>query len=56
MGGLVMQALGYVSDLEGESVEIDDWQITIIDVEGRSINDLELTNIKADKQLLIGSH
>ena len=43
MGGLVMQALGYVSDLEGESVQIDDWQITVTDVEGRFIHTLELT-------------
>ena len=56
MGGLVMQALGYVGDLEGESVLIDDWQITITDVEGRFIQNLELTKTTADQQLLIGSH
>ena len=56
MGGLVMQALGYVSDLEGESVTIDDWQITITDVDGRSINDLEVTKTNADSHILIGSH
>lgn len=43
MGGLVMQALGNVGDLEGESVTIDDWHITIVDVEGRFIKALELT-------------
>ena len=43
MGGLVMQALGNVGDLEGESVTIDDWQITIVDVDGRFIKALELT-------------
>lgn len=43
MGGLVMQALGNVGDLEGESVVIDDWLITIIDVDGRFIKALELT-------------
>lgn len=43
MGGLVMQALGNVGDLEGESVVIDDWLITIVDVEGRFIKALELT-------------
>lgn len=43
MGGLVMQALGAVSNLEGETVSIDDWQITVIDVEGRFIRLLELT-------------
>lgn len=43
MGGLVMQALGNVGDLEGESVVIDNWLITIADVEGRFIKALELT-------------
>lgn len=42
MGGLVMQALGSVSHLQGEVVQIDDWQITIVDVEGRFIRLLEL--------------
>ena len=56
MGGLVMQTLGHVGDLEGESVVIDDWQITITDVEGRFIQNLELTKIKPDQQILIGSH
>lgn len=42
MGGLVMQALGSVSHLQGEVVQIDDWQITIVDVEGRFIHLLEL--------------
>lgn len=43
MGGLVMQALGYVGDLEGESVQIDGWNITVLDVEGRFIHMLELS-------------
>ncbi|CAM4085870.1 transporter associated domain-containing protein [Psychrobacter arenosus] len=43
MGGLVMQALGNVGDLEGEVVTIDNWQITIVNVEGRFIKSLELT-------------
>lgn len=43
MGGLVMQALGAVSNLEGETVNIGDWQITVVDVEGRYIQRLELT-------------
>ncbi|MDO5769785.1 MAG: transporter associated domain-containing protein [Psychrobacter sp.] len=47
MGGLVMQALGNVGDLEGESVTIDDWQITIVNVEGRFIKTLDLTPIAA---------
>lgn len=43
MGGLVMQALGAVGNLEGETVSINDWQITVVDVEGRFIHLLELT-------------
>lgn len=42
MGGLVMQALGSVGHLKGEMVQIDDWQITVIDVEGRFIHLLEV--------------
>ncbi|MBE0443350.1 MAG: HlyC/CorC family transporter [Psychrobacter sp.] len=56
MGGLVMQALGHVGDLEGESVMIDDWKITITDVEGRFIHNLELTKTNVEPQILIGSH
>ena len=52
----MMQTLGHVGDLEGESVVIDDWQITITDVEGRSIQNLELTKINPQQQILIGSH
>ena len=56
MGGLVMQALGNVGDLEGESVTIDDWQITIVDVDGRFIKVLELTPIdSADVHYNAGS-
>lgn len=51
-----MQALGHVGDLEGESVVIDDWQITITDVEGRFIQNLEVTKTNAEQHLLIGSH
>ena len=43
MGGLVMQALGAVSNLQGQSVSINDWQITDVDEEGRYIHLLELT-------------
>lgn len=42
MGGLVMQALGAISHLQGEKVIINDWQITVVDVEGRFIHLLEL--------------
>lgn len=41
MGGLVMQA-GSVSHLQGETVQIDDWQITITSTEGRYIQELEM--------------
>lgn len=43
MGGLVMQELGYVGDLEGEQVTTQGWHISIIDVEDRFIKLLELT-------------
>lgn len=49
MGGLVMQALGSVSHLEGEMVQIDDWQISIIDVEGRFIRLLEMSQCILDE-------
>ncbi|MCL1624165.1 CBS domain-containing protein [Moraxella sp. Tifton1] len=42
MGGLVMQTLGSVGHLEGEMVQIGEWQITVIDVEGRFIRLLEV--------------
>ncbi|WP_434352870.1 transporter associated domain-containing protein [Psychrobacter sp. HD31] len=45
MGGLVMQTLGEVSDLENETVTIDGWQLTIMDVEGRFIHRLEITRL-----------
>lgn len=48
MGGLVMQELGYVGDLEGESVTTQGWHISIIDVEGRFIKLLELTPVAED--------
>lgn len=47
MGGLVMQALGAVGSLQGEIVCIGDWQITVVDVEGRFIRLLELTPIES---------
>lgn len=47
MGGLVMQAMGAVSgQLVGESVVIDDWQLTIVKAEGRFIEELELQQLK----------
>ncbi|WP_227430876.1 transporter associated domain-containing protein [Psychrobacter sp. I-STPA6b] len=43
MGGLVMQTLGHVGDLQGQEVEIDNWRIKVLDVDGRFIKELELT-------------
>lgn len=42
MGGLVLQELGSVGDLAGETVLIDGWQLTVLAVEGRLIQMLEL--------------
>ena len=43
MGGLVMQALGHVGDLQGAEIDIDNWHIKVLDVDGRFIKELELT-------------
>lgn len=49
MGGLVMQAVGAVGNLQGEVVQIDDWQITVAEVDGRHIQELLLVlNPQAD--------
>ncbi len=48
MGGLVMQELGYVGELEGEHVVTQGWHISVIDVEGRFIKLLELTPVADD--------
>lgn len=42
MGGLVMQALGQVNDLAGETVKIHDCTLTVLSVEGRFIQEIEL--------------
>lgn len=42
MGGLVMQAMGAVSHLQGETVHIDDWQLTVVKAEGHYIQELHL--------------
>lgn len=43
MGGLVMQALGYVGgDLFGQSVSINEWRLIVIDADGRLIKTLEV--------------
>ncbi len=43
MGGLVMQELGQVSDLQGETVQIDGYTLTILSVDGRFIQEIELS-------------
>lgn len=46
MGGLVMQTLGHVGDLDGASVEIDNWRITITHVEdARFIHTVEVARM-----------
>lgn len=45
MGGLVMQALGDVGDLDGETVTVKGWQLTIVDVEGRFIKTIEMVKV-----------
>lgn len=42
MGGLVMQALGQVNELAGETVQIDDCTLTVLSVEDRFIQEIEL--------------
>lgn len=45
MGGLVMQELGSVGDLSGETVVVDGWQLTVLEVEGRFIQTLEVKKL-----------
>ncbi len=42
MGGLVMQALGQVNELAGETVQIDDCSLRVLSVDGRFIQEIEL--------------
>lgn len=42
MGGLVMQALGQVNELAGETVQIDDCTLTVLSVDERFIQEIEL--------------
>lgn len=42
MGGLVMQALGQVNELAGQTVQIDDCTLRILSVDGRFIQEIEL--------------
>ena len=38
VGGLLLQEIGLVSDLQGQVIELDDWQFTIIEADVRTIH------------------
>ena len=38
MGGLLLQEIGLVSDLQGQVIELEDWQFTIIEADARTIH------------------
>ena len=38
MGGLLLQEIGLVSDLQGQVVELEDWEFTIIEADARTIH------------------
>ena len=38
MGGLLLQEIGLVSDLEGQTIELENWQFTILEADSRSIH------------------
>ncbi|MEG0481689.1 MAG: CBS domain-containing protein [Acinetobacter sp.] len=38
VGGLLLQEIGLVSDLQGQVIELDDWQFTIIEADARTIH------------------
>ncbi|KGT46595.1 magnesium transporter [Acinetobacter sp. HR7] len=40
MGGLLLQEIGLVSDLEGQVVELDNWAFTILEADARSIHSI----------------
>jgi magnesium and cobalt transporter len=37
MGGLLLQEIGLVSDLQGQTIKIDNWQFTILQADARTI-------------------
>ena len=37
MGGLLLQEIGLVNDLEGQTIELENWQFTILEADSRSI-------------------
>ena len=38
MGGLLLQEIGLVSDLQGQVIELDNWEFTIIEADARTIH------------------
>lgn len=48
MGGLVMHALGAVSTLQGEVVQIDGYRLEIVEADGRHISEIELTPLSVE--------
>lgn len=50
MGGLVMQAIGRLGQLQGETVVIEHWQITITKAENHFIELLELTLMPSSQE------
>ena len=38
VGGLLLQEIGLVSDLQGQVIELEDWQFTIIEADARTIH------------------
>ena len=49
MGGLVMQELGEVNEVLGQTVFIDDCRLTVLSADGRFIREIEL--VKGYNQL-----
>lgn len=43
VGGLLLQEIGLVSDLQGQMVKLDDWQFTIQEADSRSIHLIRAT-------------
>ena len=40
MGGLLLQEIGLVSDLEGQVIELGNWIFTILEADARSIHSI----------------
>ena len=37
MAGLLLQEIGLVSDLQGQVIELENWQFTIVEADARTI-------------------